>query len=194
MTDTQQPDGLAWRAVLNSDEESFNAWLRSDLWPWRKATNATLPVEWLLSQAWWHQQNRLYCQWSSFILLFYFFLVCIYIYRGEDHHCLSVCFNTDAIFLHLPRCISHMLTNEKRESNVPGYRFSTHSSKLEMEVICNRQPKPIKTNETSACPDVFEKLIRQSWTLETSELFVQLLFFLLFSTSFRKLFQVLSSV
>lgn len=70
MTDTQQPDGLAWRAVLNSDEESFNAWLRSDLWPWRKATNATLPVEWLLSQAWWHQQNRLYCQWSSFILFF----------------------------------------------------------------------------------------------------------------------------
>lgn len=104
----------------------------------------------------------------------------MYIYRGEDQHCLSVCFNTDAIFLHLPRCISHMLTNEKRESNVPGYRFSTHSSKLETEVICNRQPKPIKTNETSACPDVFEKLIRQSWPLETSELFVQLLFFYYF--------------
>lgn len=57
----------------------------------------------------------------------------------------------------------------------------TFLNSLEMEVICNRKPKQIKTNETSACPDVFEKLIRQSWTLEMSELFVQLLFFIIFN-------------
>lgn len=117
-----------------------------------------------------------------------FFFQCVY--RGEDHHCLSVCFNADAIFLHLPRCISHMLTNEKRESNVPGYRFSTHQRWKSFVTGNQSRLKQMKHQRAQMC-------LRNS--LDSHELqkrlnFLYSSYFLLFSTSFRKLFQVLSSV